>query len=62
MSIGNEEKKKDSTLGYAKLNRSGRRRGPAKEREGGVAREVGEKPKERMGEGEFKTVSLGDSF
>lgn len=25
------------------------------------AREVGEKPKERMGEGKFKTVSLGDS-
>lgn len=62
-SIGSEEKKKkDSTSGYSKLNRSGRRGGTAKEREGGAAREVGEKPKERMGEGKFKTVSVGDAF
>lgn len=45
-STDNEEKiNEDSTLGYSKVNRSGKRGGPAQEREKGAARDVGEKPK-----------------
>lgn len=63
MSIDSEEKKKkDSTWDMPSLRGQGEKEGQQKKGRKSSQKEVGEKPKERMGEGKFKTVSIGDSF